>query len=53
MNLKGETVSKVLGIVVAVATGVSAVMGALNQQKKDAEFEDMKKALAELKGKES
>lgn len=52
-KLSGESVKKIIGIAGVVVAGVSAVFGALNDQKKEREFEDLKKVVAELKGKES
>ena len=40
---------KIGSIVVPIVMGVSAMVSAISDQKKEAEFEDMKKALSELK----
>lgn len=50
--LKKVDVKKVVSMAAAVGCGVVAVMNSLSDQKKAAEFEDMKKALAELQNKE-
>jgi hypothetical protein len=47
-KIDNEGVQKVLGVVIAVGTGVLAVINALGDQKKAREFEDMKKAISEL-----
>lgn len=49
--INNPAVKKGMGIASAVFTGVVAVAGALADQKKAAEFEEMKKTLAELKNK--
>lgn len=46
--LKSEGFRKALGIGGAVVAGVSALVTAIADQKKEAEFENMKKQLAEL-----
>lgn len=55
MNFKGiinspilKTVGKYAGVVV---TGVLAIAGALSDQKKEKEFEELKKAVSELQKK--
>lgn len=48
LNIDNDGVKKVLGIVMAVGTGVLAVINTLSDQKKAQEFEDMKKAISEL-----
>ena len=54
IDFKNLNLTKGLGIATAVAMGISALVGSLNDQKKEREFEEMKKALAELsKSKES
>jgi hypothetical protein len=50
-NIDNDGVKKVLGIVMAVGTGVLAVINTLADQKKAQEFEDMKKTLSELQNK--
>ena len=50
--IKKIDAKKALSMVAAVGCGVVAVMNSLSDQKKAAEFEDMKKALAELQNKE-
>ena len=52
-KLSGDSVKKIIGVAGVVVAGVSAVLGALSDQKKEREFEDLKKTVAELKGKES
>lgn len=52
-DLKKVNWQKVAGIVGCVVTGVAAFSQALGDQKKEAEFEEMKKIVSELKGKES
>ena len=49
--LKSSTFKKILGIVSVAGTGVAAVIGAISDQKKESEFEEMKKALEELQKK--
>lgn len=48
MNVNKDLVKKGLGIASVVVTGVVAVVNALSDQKKEAEFEGMKKAIEEL-----
>ena len=50
-NLNNPVLGKVLGIVSVAAAGVVAVVGALSDQKKSREFEDMKKTVSELQDK--
>lgn len=50
-KLKGVDTKNLLGIGAAIVTGVIAFVGAVNDQKKEHEFEEMKKTLSELKGK--
>lgn len=47
-NINGDVVKKVMGIGSAIVMGVVTVANALSDQKKAAEFEEMKKTLAEL-----
>lgn len=42
-------IQKVLGVTMAVGAGLMAVINTLTEQKKDQEFEDMKRDIAELK----
>lgn len=53
LDLSKVNWQKVVGVVGCVVTGVAAFSQALGDQKREAEFEEMKKALSELKGKES
>lgn len=48
MKVDKELVKKGLGIASIVMTGLVAVVSALSDQKKAAEFDDMKKAIEEL-----
>lgn len=49
LNLFGNpVVKKVAGITMAVVSGVFTVVGALADQKREQEFEAMKKTLSEL-----
>ena len=50
--LKGIDWKTAFGITSAIVTGIVAVGGSLSQQKKDKEFEEMKKAFAELSRKD-
>lgn len=47
----GFNVRKALGIVSVVAAGFVAVVNAISEERKDAEFEEMKRTLSELKNK--
>lgn len=47
----GFNVKKALGIVSVVAAGFAAVANTISEQRKDAEFEEMKRTLSELKNK--
>ena len=49
--MNNSTLKKGLGIVSAVIMGIITVSNALSDQKKEQEFEDMKKALSELQNK--
>lgn len=51
-DIKSPIVKKGLGIASALVMGVVAVSNALSDQKREKEFEDMKKAISELKSKE-
>ena len=54
MMAKFEISSKVktaIGIVTIIGTGVSAVVGAIAEQNKQKEFDELKKAVAELQKK--
>lgn len=51
LNFDGFNTKKVIGIVSALAMGCIAVTNALSEQKKNIEFEEMKKTLSELKDK--
>ena len=48
-NLNSSAFKKAAGVASALVMGVVAVSNALADQKKEQEFEDMKKTLAELK----
>lgn len=48
MNVNKDLVKKGLGVLSVVAAGAVAVVNALSDQKKEAEFEGMKKAIEEL-----
>lgn len=50
MNINMEKLKKIIGIGTAIATGAAALFGALSDQKRDEEFEQMKKDIAMLKG---
>lgn len=50
-NLNNSAFQKALGVASVVFAGVVAVSNALSEQKKEAEFEEMKKAISELKSK--
>ena len=53
-KMDSDKLTKVIGGVTAVVAGVTAVVNTLNQQKKEAEFEAVKKNVETLmKGKES
>ena len=47
-DINSPVVKKVLGIASAVVMGVVTVTNALSEQKKNQEFEEMKKTLSEL-----
>lgn len=47
-NINGDVVKKVAGVASAIVMGVVTVANALSDQKKAAEFEQMKKTLEEL-----
>ena len=49
--LKNPAVKKGIGIASAVASGLIAVDGKLSSQKKEAEYEALKKTVEELKNK--
>ena len=51
INFDGPSIKKMLGFASAIAVGCTAVINALSDQKKNAEFEEMKKTLSELKNK--
>lgn len=48
IDFNGATVKKVLSIASIAVAGIVAVTGAIADQKKQQEFEDLKKAVAEL-----
>ncbi len=48
---KNPAVKKGLGVASVIFAGVAAISNALSDQKKDKEFEDMKKAISELQKK--
>lgn len=45
----GFDVKKTLSVVSIIAAGCAAVVNAITEQRKNAEFEEMKKTLSELK----
>ena len=47
-DINSPVVKKVLGVASAVVMGIVTVTNALSEQKKDQEFEEMKKTLSEL-----
>ena len=49
--INNPIVRKGFGIVSVIFTGISAVSGVLSEQKKNKEFEEMKKTLNELQNK--
>jgi hypothetical protein len=51
MKFNNETLKKVSGIAFAIGAGVFAVINSLSEQKRDEEFEDLKKTVEELKNK--
>lgn len=51
-NIQNPIAKKGLGIASALFMGVVAVSSALSEQKREKEFEDMKKTISELKSKE-
>lgn len=52
MDIKFDKIpwKKILTVASVVVTGISAASGAFTEQKKNMEFEQMKKDLAKLKG---
>lgn len=53
INLDSNAFRKAITIVTAIAAGAAAVSNSLDQQKKDAEFKEMKTYIDTLKNKES
>lgn len=53
INFDSNTLTKVVGIGSAVVAGIAAVCNTLTQQKKEAEFKEMKNYIDALKKKES
>ena len=51
INFNGETVKKVLSIASIAVAGIVAVTGAIADQKKQQEFDELKKAVADLQNK--
>jgi hypothetical protein len=49
--VKSEKFGKITSVVSIVAAGIGAVISAIADQKKEREFEEMKKAIAELQNK--
>lgn len=47
----GFNVKKVLGVVSVIVAGCAAVANTISEQRKNAEFEEMKQTLSELKNK--
>lgn len=52
INFNGETVKKVLSIASIAVAGIVAVTGAIADQKKQQEFDELKKAVADLQNKQ-
>lgn len=50
-EINTSTVKKVLSVATAVVAGIAAVGNTLAEQKKEKEFEEMKKAISELQNK--
>lgn len=48
MKINGDALKKGLGVLSVIAAGAVAVANALSDQKKEAEFEGLKKAVEEL-----
>lgn len=48
MNIRGSDVKRVLGVVVTAVSAVSAFMGVFAEKQQAKEFEEMKKAIADL-----
>lgn len=53
MKFNNSAFQKAFGIGSIIVAGVVAVANAIAEQKKEKEFEDMKKAIADLQNKES
>lgn len=49
MKLDKTVINKALGIASIIFAGATAVIGAISDQKKEAEFEELKKTVSELK----
>lgn len=49
MKFNNETVKKISGVAFAIGAGIFAVINTLSEQKRDQEFEDLKKTVEELK----
>lgn len=52
MKLDKAAVQKICGIASIVVAGVTAVFGAISEQKKEAELEELKRKVSELSSKE-
>lgn len=50
-DIKNINPKKVMKVGIAIAAGVVAVVSSINDQNKEEEFENMKKALSELQNK--
>lgn len=48
MKFNNETIKKISGVAFAIGAGVFAVLNSLSEQKRDQEFEDLKKKVEEL-----
>ena len=51
-NFNGDVAKKVLSIASIAVAGIVAVTGAISDQRKQQEFEDLKKAVAALQNKQ-
>lgn len=52
MKLDNPVVRKALGIASIIFAGATAVIGAISEQKKEAEFEELKQKVSELTNEE-
>lgn len=50
-KVNNSTIQKVLSVATVVIAGIAAVGNTLTEQKKEKEFEEMKKAISELQNK--